>query len=629
MSRKSLRTVPMLAAVAGLFFALALVTGCSDVVEPLEPLTLTTGPELSLEVGEDFQLSLRGGVGDATWESSAPSVVSVVPVTGYLQALSPGSATISARRGDQSASLEVTVTAPPLLDLTPADVEFTAQQGGGPTEAVRLEVRNTGSGMLGTISLDGVDYGEGETGGGSGWLEGSVDGEGILLRADPEGLSAGVYTAVVRVSAEQARNSPQTAAVTLVVTGIPVIELDPAALGLVTLEGEDAGVREVVVSNGGDGTLAGLAVTIQYGAGPTGWLGTPEVHQEENGGVLRFSPATAGLARGTYGAQVSVTSTTPQVEAVTLPVTLTVSQGPAIALEPAAVVFDVVRGSGPPPSVDVTISNGGGGSLSGLSTSVSYSGSGGGWLSTSLSETTAPAILQLQADPGSRLPGTYTATVQVSSPVAENSPRLLSVTLDIAPPPELSVSPGTLNLEAIVGAGTVLDRTVNITNVGGGTLEGITASAPVYTTGSPGWLSILETPGSTAPTQLRLRIATAGLASGLYQARITVASTTPDVSPVDVTVNLTVLHTFTSHIRPIMTAFGCGGCHVGNPDYRNSLSNAALYQQVMTQVVAGDPDASTFYRRAAPNTGLSHSGGKVSASEGLVIREWILRGGRF
>lgn len=632
-SRRSFLTPPVPSAVPAICLALALTAGCSDVVEPLEPLTLSAGPELSLEVGEDFQLSLRGGVGDATWESSAPSVVSVVSVTGYLQALGPGSATISARRGNQEASLEVTVTVPPLIDLTPADIEFNAQLGGGPTEATRLVVRNTGGGTLGPISLDGVDYGEdggGGAGDGSGWLEGSVDAEGILLRASPEGLSAGVYTAIVRVSAEHARNSPQTAAVTLVVTGTPVIALDPATLGLVTLEGEDAEGREVLVSNVGDGTLAGLAATVRYsGDGPAGWLANPRVEQGANGGVLRISPATAGLPRGTYGAEVTVTSTTPLVEAVTLPVTLTVSQGPAIALEPAALEFEVVRGSDSPPPVGVTISNGGGGELSGLSTTVSYAGLGGGWLSTSLSGTTAPATLELQVDPGNRLPGTYIATVQVSSPVAENSPTLLSVTLKVIRRPVLSVNPATLDLEAIVGAGTVLDRTINITNAGGGTLEGITASAPVYPRGSPGWLSIQGTPGSTAPTELRLRIATAGLASGVYEARITVSSTTPDASPVTVTVNLTVLHTFVTHIRPIMTAFGCGGCHAGAPDYRNGLSNGALYQQVMTSVVAGDPDASTFYRRVAPNTGLSHSGGKVSASQGLVIREWILRGGRF
>ncbi len=635
------RNLPPSASVRTVLSALCtfplLLAGCSDVVEPLEPLVLSEGPSLALEVGDDFQLSLRGGVGDAMWESSAPSVVSVVSVTGYLQALSPGSATISARRGDQSASLEVTVTQPPLLDLTPADIEFSAEEGDGITEAVRLDVRNTGGGTLGAISLDGVDYSEdggAEGGDGSGWLEGTVDGEAILLRANPEGLPAGVYSAVVRVSAEQARNSPQTAAVTLVVTEIPVvpipvIALEPASLGLVTQQGENAGVREVVVTNEGDGTLEGLAVSVQYGAGPTGWLGTPQVQQGSNGGILRFTPSTAGLSQGNYEAQVTVTSSTPQVEAVILPVSLTVSLGPAIALDRGTVVFEVVRGAAAPAPVEVHISNGGGGTLSDLTTSVTYAGPGEGWLSTSLSGATAPATLQLEADPGIRLPGSYTATVQVNSPVAENSPVLLSVTLVVTPSPAIGLNPSSLALEAVLGAGTVLDRTINITNVGGSTLEGLSASAPVYTTGSPGWLTMIGAPDSSAPTQLRLRIATAGLASGSYQARITLTSTSPGVNPVTVTINLTVLHTFTTHIRPIMISSGCGSCHVGGPDYRNSLSNAAIYQQVMNRVVQGNPDASVFYRRVAPNTGLSHSGGKVTGAEAAVIREWIQRGARF
>lgn len=609
-----------------LLLALTLVTGCSDVVEPSEPLTLSVGPELSLEIGEDFQLSLRGGFGDASWESSAPSVVSVVPVTGFLQALGAGSAVITARRGDQSASVEVMVTVPPLLDLTPADVALTAEQGGGLTASARLEVRNTGGGTLGAISVTGVDYGAGEP---SGWLQSSIDGQGILLRGNPSGLSTGTYTAVLQVSADQARNSPQTAAVTLVVAGVPVITLEPAALGIVVVEGENPGARDVAVTNTGEGTLAGLATAVQYGTGATGWLGTPQVQQAADGGTLRIAPVTAGLPRGTYTAQVTVTSSTPLVEPVVLPITLTVTTGPAIVLDPATVLFEAVRGSAAPAPTSVAISNGGGGTLSGLSTSVSYLSGSGGWLSTSLSATTAPATLQLQANPGSRAPGTYTASVQVISPVAENNPVTLSVTLVIAPPPVLSASPGTLSLEAIVGASTVLERTVNLTNAGGGTIGGLTASAPVYTSGAPGWLSVIGAPGSTAPTQLRLRVSTGGLGSGTYQARITVSSTTPGVSPVTVTVNLTVRHTFTTHIRPIMVSMGCGGCHTSAPDYRNSLSNQAIYQQVMAAVVAGNPDASSFYRRVAPNTGFSHSGGKVSTAQGIIIREWILRGARF
>jgi len=601
-----------------------LASGCSTTSEPLEPLTLSEGPSLALEVGEEFQLSVRGGTGATSWESSAPAVVSVVPVTGFLQAMGAGSATITATRGSQSSSVEVTVTVPPLLDITPADVELSAQQGGGLTEPARLNVRNTGGGALGSISVAGVVYGAGEP---DGWLRTSVDGQGVVVRGDPGGLPAGVYTAVLQVAAVQARNSPQSAAVVLVVSGVPVMALEPSALGLVAVEGENPGVREVAVTNVGQGTLARLAVSVEYGPGTSGWLGSPQVEAGTNGGVLRFTPATSGLARATYSAEVTVTSAVPLVEPVVLPVTLTVTTGPAIALDPAALSIEVVSGSGTSAPHAVMVTNGGGGTLTGLGASVTYQIGNAGWLAVSLSGTTAPAALQLQVDPGDRPPGIYTATVRVTSPVAENDPVLLPLTLTITPPPILAVSPGTLNLEAVLGSGTTLDRTVNITNGGGGTIGGLTASSPVYTSGSPGWLEILQPPGSTTPTQLRLRINTGGLGTGSYQARVTVASTTPGVNPATVTVNLTVLHTFTTHIRPLMS--GCGGCHTSAPDYRSTLSNAALYQQVMGRVVPGNPNASPFYLRIAPNTGVSHSGGKLSTANGEVVREWILRGARF
>ena len=62
-----------------------------------------------------------------------------------------------------------------------------------------------------------------------------------------------------------------------------------------------------------------------------------------------------------------------------------------------------------------------------------------GWLTATLSGTEAPATITLNANKGSLTPGTYSATIPVSSSIATNSPQNVTVTLKLVqrPPPPL------------------------------------------------------------------------------------------------------------------------------------------------------------------------------------------------
>src|SRR5208282_4572045 len=134
----------------------------------------------------------------------------------------------------------------------------------------------------------------------------------------------------------------------------------------------------------------------------------------------------------------------------------------------------------------VAVTNTGGGTLSGLSVSVSYI-SGSGWLGTpSLNPTTAPATLTVQPNTTSLAVGTYMATVSVSSGVASNSPQAVSVTFIVTQAPAIGLSPTSLSFSAVVGSANPSAQTVDVTNTGGGTLSGLSASVS-YTSGS-GWL---------------------------------------------------------------------------------------------------------------------------------------------
>jgi hypothetical protein len=232
------------------------------------------------------------------------------------------------------------------------------------------------------------------------------------------------------------------------------------------------GAKFVAVSNGGGGTLSGLAVNVTYSAqsAPTApaWL-QATLNQTTAPATISLSLLTTDMAVATYTATVSVSADKSSITARTIQVTCTVSGTgtPAIALSRTTVGFAATAGGANPAVETVTITNGGAGSLTGLGASINYQGGQPtGWLSRSLSPTTAPSTLTLNATTGSLAAGTYNATVSVSSPVAGNSPQTVAVTFTVS-----SAPPTTGSIQVNVAtSGQNLDPTGYVVevSVGGG-----------------------------------------------------------------------------------------------------------------------------------------------------------------
>lgn len=107
---------------------------------------------------------------------------------------------------------------------------------------------------------------------------------------------------------------------------------------------------------------------------------------------------------------------------------------PEIALSGQLIGFSGLVGGANPAAQSVAVTNGGGGSLGGLTTSITYGASEPiGWLNASLSKSSAPSTLTLTGATGILNEGTYTATVEIASTVATNSPRHVDVTFTITP----------------------------------------------------------------------------------------------------------------------------------------------------------------------------------------------------
>ena len=178
------------------------------------------------------------------------------------------------------------------------------------------------------------------------------------------------------------------------------------------------------MSNGGTGSLTFTA------SDNAPWLSVTPA-----GGTapqdLSVSADLAGLAPGTYTANVTLTATGAANSPTSVPVTLTVAPpppGPALAVAPASLAFSAAEGGPAPAPRTLDVTNGGGGSLSFTASDDA------GWLSLSPAGGTAPQSIGVTANPTGLAAGTYTATVTLTAAGATGSPQTVPVTLTVRPP---------------------------------------------------------------------------------------------------------------------------------------------------------------------------------------------------
>jgi hypothetical protein len=220
----------------------------------------------------------------------------------------------------------------------------------------------------------------------------------------------------------------------------PLIALSSVSASFTaTAGGAPPALQRINIANGGGGTLDGLAATISYAAGQsTGWL-TSTLSSTEAPSALSLMIAPGTLTPATYTATIAVTSgaasNSPQNVTVTLEVAA--SERPTIVLSVSSLAFTAAEAGLDPAAQTVDVISGTGGTLSGLASAVTYTpGQSSGWLTVSLNQTTTPSTLTVAPHTEPLTAGTYTAEVDVASPVAPNSPQTVSVTFIVTPPPE-------------------------------------------------------------------------------------------------------------------------------------------------------------------------------------------------
>ena len=201
---------------------------------------------------------------------------------------------------------------------------------------------------------------------------------------------------------------------------------------------------------------------------------------------------------------------------------------PNLSVSPTSLSFSGTAGAANPAARTVAVANTGGGTLS-FTASDDAS-----WLTVTPGTGTAPRDLSVAVNTAGLTAGTHTATVRVESPGVDGSPRLIPVTLTLAPapPPALSVTPANLSFSATVGGANPAAQTLSVANTGSGTLS-FSASD------NAAWLAVTPASGN-APASLSAAVNIAGLAAGTYTGSVTVTAPGANGSPATIPVTLSV-----------------------------------------------------------------------------------------
>lgn len=490
-------------------------------------------------------------------------------------------ASTDASNAPRQVTVTFTVVPAPRIDVNQPTLSFGAPVGAANPTAQTIQITNGGGGTLTGLTATAVYTN------GAGWLNITLtpgtNAGSVLVQPNITGLAAGTYAANVRLTATGASNTPQNVGVTLIISSQPTIAVSPVTLPF-TSTGAAPTAQVVTITNTGGGTLTGLNASVQYTNG-SGWLnftlnagGTPP--------TLSVQPNPTGLAAGTYNATLNITATGAS-NSVAIPVSFTISTPPSIVLSRSSVTFGAVIGEGDPLAEAVTITNGGGGSLTGLAANISYTIVGQSWLSTTLSTAGGTSTLTLSAARGTLPVGSYTATVNVTSGVASNSPRPISVTFNVTQP-SMTVGNAAPSFTQASGGGDAAALLIPINGVGG-QVTGLARSIINYTGPVPNntWLTATLN-GNASPASITLT-ANAGTAGaprtpGVYTATVRLTSTNASNSPVDINVTFTVEVSLANNLFNQVYTDYCSNCHFSGGSYPN-LSTPALFRSNMLNVV--------------------------------------------
>jgi len=207
-----------------------------------------------------------------------------------------------------------------------------------------------------------------------------------------------------------------------------------------------------------------------------------------------------------------------------------------LKLSTTTLTFNAVEGQGNPADQTFQVQNDDGGTLKWTATVEA----GKTWVivNPTSGEATkeAPSTVTVAVNIAGLAAGTYTAEITVAREGDATQSAKVTVTLNLAAGPKVKLSTTALNFTAVEGQGNPAPQTFQVQNEGGGTLNWTA-------TKDQAWLTLDKTSGSATqatPDPVQVSVDATGLASGTYNAQITVSQTGKPSDSAAIAVTLTV-----------------------------------------------------------------------------------------
>jgi uncharacterized protein (TIGR03437 family) len=442
------------------------------------------------------------------------------------------------------------------VSVSPTALTFVASAGSTtPTASQTLTVTSATNNLPYSTS---VTYGQANV---TNWLQGippsGVTNSSINVIANPSGLAAGTYTASITFTTSQ--GSPQVVNVTFTVNALPTLTSNVSTIPFYYQIGQSqtfASSTVLTISSGPNSSVPiNLSTTTSscpgfLGVSQAGPLTTPATVTVFAAGLSGYTSPT------TCSGTVVVTSAATSNPTLNIPVTLTVSNNPLVAITPTTASFTYQVGGTAPANQNLTIAS----STAGLTFAAS---SNQPWLAVTPSGVTSSssqiALSLVPSQLTSLIPGSYQATVTVNAGGAANTPITIPVTLTVSANSMLTFSPPFANFVYEIGQVTPNTQTISIGTTGGQ----IPFAISLATTATP-FVTVTPTSG-IAPTTITLAASPGSLTAGTYTNTINVTPTsagqsqTPQTIPVQLTISSAGVAQLNASPQAITFTYSPGG----------------------------------------------------------------------
>lgn len=444
------------------------------------------------------------------WESRQPGIAAVNANTGQVTGISSGTATVVASVGGRTGELTVAVSPEGVrrLVISPRDTLVTV----GSTVQYSVQALGATNNVLPAVPLQ-FEVGDPS--------KASVSPAGAVLA-----IAAGTTRVYVSTTAGSGGATVRDSAMLRVETR-PTIVLSVPALTIRTQGGAPLPrAEQVTVTNGGGGSLGTLTIA-QVSDPVAATLSGPSAPATLTVSATRVLGPGESITR-----TVRVSSSTPGVAPVDLPVTVLGETPPAVIVDRDLVEIGPLD-SAEVREVTVAVTTEAGRTLEGLSRTIEYvplaTPLPTSWLQTDLDQPRTPTTLRLRVNAGTLSAGTYDARVTIGSTISGVRPAVVTVRMRIRERARLIVSPDTLDFGVLDSGAVSQPLPITITGSGGQAFAGV-GGVTTYSAGTPArWLRGALS-STVTPLTGQITASADSLPPGRYVAVVTFTSVTPAAS---------------------------------------------------------------------------------------------------